>query len=422
MDKGHLLLLLILPLSLEGLHDHTHELFTHKFADYRKELRPVLNHSDVVNVRVTLSILTINDFDEISGTITLTVMFNSLWQDERFVWDPKKYGGVKSLTLPQDSVWLPEMVLTTAADETVHISTKGNFKVRVENSGAMSWWRIGMIKSACVADITFFPFDVQQCYIVLSPFGYQTQEVYVESTIDKISFDHFTENGLWRVINSSVRIVTLPMAVDEGYTLDDRVCFVNYTLTIKRKPLYVMVSVVTPIFLLALINPGVFIMPIESGERVSFAITALLSFAVFESMVGDYQPKASDPMSVLSYFLAIMLLNSTMIAISTILTLSMYHKDDSQPLPKPLQKMMSCLQKKDNIVFPAEPVLNKPTQKTHAPRVKYFKAEITPGSDSWQKATQLCDKVLLWYFLSFSVVLCLVFVGFILNGGLNDTT
>ena len=101
------LILIFLKMSQAELLNDTESLYKYLFESYRKELRPVLNQTDVVNVRITLSILTINDFDEVSGTITLTVMFNSLWQEERFVWDPKEYGGLKSLTVPQESVWLP---------------------------------------------------------------------------------------------------------------------------------------------------------------------------------------------------------------------------------------------------------------------------------------------------------------------------
>ncbi|XP_033751170.1 neuronal acetylcholine receptor subunit non-alpha-2-like [Pecten maximus] len=283
-----------------------------------------------------MGIMSINDLDELSGTITLTVIFNSVWKEERFTWNPEHCGGLKSLTLPQESVWLPEMVLTTAADDTVHISTKGNFKVRVDFTGLMNWWRIGIIKSACVADVTYFPYDVQKCHVVLSPFGYQTEEISLVPMRDTISFDHFSNNGQWKVKSSSVEVNSLPITKDN---LEDSVGFANFTIEIERKPLYFVVSVIIPIMLLTLLNPCVFALPIESGERVSFAITVLLSFAVFESMVSDYMPQGSDPMSLLSLFLVITLMDSTLITITTIMLHATYHKDEADAIPEVLVHM-----------------------------------------------------------------------------------
>ena len=33
------------------------------------------------------------------------------WTDEKLVWDPAEYGGLKMLRLPCDLIWLPDIVL-----------------------------------------------------------------------------------------------------------------------------------------------------------------------------------------------------------------------------------------------------------------------------------------------------------------------
>ncbi|XP_069125689.1 neuronal acetylcholine receptor subunit alpha-5-like [Argopecten irradians] len=379
-----------------------------------------------------MGIMSINDLDELAGTITLTLIFNSVWKEERFTWEPDHCGGLKSLTLPQDSVWLPEMVLTTAADDTVHISTKGNFKVRVDYTGLMNWWRIGIIKSACVADVTYFPYDFQKCHVVLSPFGYQTEEISLVPMRDTISFDHFSNNGQWKVISSSVKVNSLPMTKDN---LEDSVEFANFTIVIERKPLYFVVSVIIPIALLALLNPCVFALPIESGERVSFAITVLLSFAVFESMVSNYMPQGSDPMSLLSVFLVITLMNSTLITITTIFLHSMYHKDETEVVPEVLVQVHFFIRQrtlsrrinslchrhtgKKNMSELPESDSKTPYGKTEkseskmAANIKDVNAEIRSVSEetpvNWKQITETFDRVFLTVFLLFNFLFCLVF-------------
>jgi hypothetical protein len=47
------------------------------------------------------------------------------------------------------------------------------------------------------------------------------------------------------------------------------------TLQVKRQPLYYTVMVVIPTLLFAVLNPLVFLLPVESGERVGFSVTIL---------------------------------------------------------------------------------------------------------------------------------------------------
>ncbi|KAL3841372.1 hypothetical protein ACJMK2_019530 [Sinanodonta woodiana] len=78
----------------------------------------------------------------------------------------------------------------------------------------------------------------------------------------------------------------------------------------------------------------VFILPAESGERVSFCITVLLAFAVFLTIAGDNLPKVSKPMPMICNFLIVNLTLSTFICIMTILNLRLFHKPESEPVPR----------------------------------------------------------------------------------------
>ncbi|CAG7828002.1 unnamed protein product, partial [Allacma fusca] len=33
------------------------------------------------------------------------------WEDHKFQWDPKEYGGVTELYVPSEHIWLPDIVL-----------------------------------------------------------------------------------------------------------------------------------------------------------------------------------------------------------------------------------------------------------------------------------------------------------------------
>jgi hypothetical protein len=61
--------------------------------------------------------------------------------------------------------------------------------------------------------------------------------------------------------------------------------FYHFKLKIKRRALYYGVMIIAPTVLFALMNPLVFLLPIESGERVSLAMTILLSYAIFLTLM-----------------------------------------------------------------------------------------------------------------------------------------
>ncbi|XP_053374295.1 neuronal acetylcholine receptor subunit alpha-7-like [Mercenaria mercenaria] len=105
-----------------------------------------------------------------------------------------------------------------------------------------------------------------------------------------------------------------------------RVDKLMYTFKVQRKSLFLVLNIMLPIIFIAAINILVFILPAESGERLSYSVTVLLALAVYMTLVGENLPKSSEPMSILSYYLLGTLLISTMITVVTIFNLDIYHR------------------------------------------------------------------------------------------------
>ena len=104
-----------------------------------------------------------------------------------------------------------------------------------------------------------------------------------------------------------------------------------------------IVNIVLPILFLCILNVLVFILPAESGERVSYAITVLLAIAVFMTIISDTLPKKSEPLPLISYFLIIDLIVSALTSLFTILNLRIYHKREGKAFPRWLSGMYRFL-------------------------------------------------------------------------------
>ena len=67
-------------------------------------------------------------------------------------------------------------------------------------------------------------------------------------------------------------------------------CFVH----LQRRPDFYLLTMVFPCILTSAVAAMTFMLPVESGEKVSLEITVLLSLAVFMLVVSDSMPPSSD--------------------------------------------------------------------------------------------------------------------------------
>ena len=133
--------------------------------------------------------------------------------------------------------------------------------------------------------------------------------------ITKVSY--FSDNSDWKLIdnNSSVNC-----GLGMCYTYEVR-------LTIRRHPVYYFVVIILPTLMFCVLNPLVFILPVESGERVSLAITILLSYSIFLTLVSASIPATSNPMSFLLITMIVIILISGLILAFVILSTNLYYTE-----------------------------------------------------------------------------------------------
>lgn len=100
-------------------------------------------------------------------------------------------------------------------------------------------------------------------------------------------------------------------------------------MTLKRKSLFLTFNVIFPVLVIMVLNLQVFILPVESGERVSYVTTTLLALTVFLTIISDDLPTISDPMPSLCLFIITNLIISVVVCIATIIQLNLYYRDES---------------------------------------------------------------------------------------------
>ena len=105
-----------------------------------------------------------------------------------------------------------------------------------------------------------------------------------------------------------------------------------FAIELGRRPQFVIVNIILPIILLSFLGVFDFLIPVESGERISYCLTVLLAIAVFLTLVSETLPRVSEPMSYFSYYLLSVLIINVCATIATIINLRFYFaQEDDKP-------------------------------------------------------------------------------------------
>jgi hypothetical protein len=305
-------------------------LYTTLIQSHNKNVRPADNQTEATMVNVSFSLVAIQGFDEVNGNFSVVGFLEVTWYDTRMTWDPLEYNNTYSISFSQDDVWKPTLTIINPFSKVDQLG-KDYMTVRYFYDGYAYWSPGDNLISLCNVDVTYFPFDEQTCRISLMSWGTMPNEILLKSPLSSFKLGFYYEHGTWDVTSTSSTDV-----VSKGMSS------IKLLTTMKRRPGFYVVNVVLPVMLLMALNSCVFILPSESGERVSYSITVLLAIAVFMTLTSDNLPKTSKPMSLLCYFLMFDLIFSSFICLVTMLGLRLYFKDEKDKVPAYLKWLANC--------------------------------------------------------------------------------
>ncbi len=136
-----------------------------------------------------------------------------------------------------------------------------------------------------------YPFDTQRCKLVFGTWSY-TEDIL------NLTLSDYAGAFLDEMIQSTVKWdIAVIKVYRERETYDccpEVYPLVVYELTMRRKPLFYIVHILIPAALLAVLVLLVFSVPPESGEKMSMALTLLLSYSVLILIVSDNVPPSSQ--------------------------------------------------------------------------------------------------------------------------------
>ncbi|KAG7230379.1 hypothetical protein INR49_024485 [Caranx melampygus] len=264
-------------------------LFRRLFRRYNQFIRPVENVSDPVTVEFEVSISQLVKVDEVNQIMETNLWLRHVWNDYKLRWTPVEYDGIEFIRVPSNKIWRPDIVLYNNAvgDFLVEDKTKALLKF----DGTITWIPPAIFKSSCPMDITYFPFDYQNCSMKFGSWTY-----------DKAKID-------------LVLIGSKEIYPD-----------ITYSFYIRRLPLFYTINLIIPCLLISFLTVLVFYLPSDCGEKVTLCISVLLSLTVFLLVITETIPSTSLVIPLIGEYLLFTMIFVTLSIVITVFVLNVHYR------------------------------------------------------------------------------------------------
>nr|XP_012634868.1 acetylcholine receptor subunit epsilon isoform X3 [Microcebus murinus] len=321
---GALLLLGLLG-SGQGKNEEL-RLYHHLFDNYDPESRPVRGPEDTVTITLKVTLTNLISLNEKEETLTTSVWIGIDWQDYRLNYSRDDFGGIDTLRVPSELVWLPQIVLENNIDGQFDVAYYAN--ALVYEGGAVTWLPPAIYRSTCTVEVTYFPFDWQNCSLIFRSQTYNAKEVEFTFAVDdngepinKIDIDTaaFTENGEWAIdfCPGVIRHHDRSSADSPGET------DVIYSLIIRRKPLFYIINIIVPCVLISGLVLLAYFLPAQAGgQKCTVSINVLLAQTVFLFLIAQKIPETSLSVPLLGRYLIFVMVVATLIVMNCVIVLN----------------------------------------------------------------------------------------------------
>ncbi|XP_053317661.1 neuronal acetylcholine receptor subunit beta-3 [Spea bombifrons] len=402
------------------------------FIGYQKWVRPVQNPNHTIKVSFGLKISQLVDVDEKKQLMTTNVWLRQEWMDLKLKWNPKDYGGITYIRVPSESLWLPDIVLFENADGRFEGSLMTKAIIRYD--GTVIWTPPASYKSSCTMDVTYFPFDRQNCSMKFGSWTYDGNMVDLILLDANVDRKDFFDNGEWDIINATG---LKGMRKDGIYSYP----YITYSFVLRRLPLFYTLFLIVPCLGLSFLTVLVFYLPSDEGEKLSLSTSVLVSLTVFLLVIEEIIPSSSKVIPLIGEYLLFIMIFVTLSIIVTVFVINVHHRSSATYHPMApwvktlfLQKLPKLLCMKGQVdqfsfldsetVQSAKP---KPSSKRKhiqandgekvliaflekaADSIKYISTHVKKEHFirqvvlDWKFVAQVLDRIFLWLFLSVSI-------------------
>ena len=194
-------------------------------------------------------------------------------------------------------------------------------KAHLFYDGRITWVPPAIYKSSCSIDVTFFPFDQQNCTMKFGSWTYDRGKIDLVSMSNYVDQKDYWESGEWVIVSAiSTYNIKKYKCCSEIYS------DITYSFLIKRLPLFYTINLIIPCLLISCLTVLVFYLPSASGEKVQLCMSVLLSLTVFLLLITEIIPSTSLVIPLIGEYLLFIMIFVTLSISITVFVLNVHHR------------------------------------------------------------------------------------------------
>lgn len=207
------------------------------------------------------------------------------------------------------------------------LSADGDFavthltKAQLFYDGKIKWMPPAIYKSSCSIDVTFFPFDQQNCKMKFGSWTYDRAKIDLISTTSNVDQMDYWESGEWVIVNAVGKYNSKKYECCTEIYPD-----ITYSFIIRRLPLFYTINLIIPCLLISCLTVLVFYLPSDCGEKITLCISVLLSLTVFLLLITEIIPSTSLVIPLIGEYLLFTMIFVTLSIIITVFVLNVHHR------------------------------------------------------------------------------------------------
>ena len=243
-----------------------------------------------------MSVTGISDYDIENGKLTVSGFITLKWTDELLHWEETQFGAVTRIIANKDEVWIPELKQANNAELNNHIFTSS---VWITSNGTTYMMLAGDFIGYCSVNTLYFPIDKQTCYFAFLSTANDATGLHIDFISKEVQTNLLAKHGEWNIDSSN--------ASHMNFSDDDVDVLLSgclFHLNLSRRPLSILIYTCLPLALIAFLNMMIYVVPVASGERVSFSVQILLTLIFFTSSISDSVPQNALEVPLLSLAMA----------------------------------------------------------------------------------------------------------------------
>ncbi|XP_061107313.1 neuronal acetylcholine receptor subunit alpha-3 isoform X3 [Conger conger] len=278
-----------------------------------------------------------------------------IWNDYKLKWAPEEYDGIEFIRVPSNKIWRPDIVLYNNAvgDFLVEDKTKALLKF----DGTITWVPPAIFKSSCPMDITYFPFDYQNCSMKFGSWTYDKAKIDLVLIGSKVNLKDFWESGEWEIIDAPGYKHDIKYNCCEEIYPD-----ITYSFYIRRLPLFYTINLIIPCLLISFLTVLVFYLPSDCGEKVTLCISVLLSLTVFLLVITETIPSTSLVIPLIGEYLLFTMIFVTLSIVITVFVLNVHYRTPTtHTMPSWVRSVFLC-------VLPRVMLMRRPIDQQQSPK------------------------------------------------------